>query len=257
MINEDYFKSLVFSGLAVGRPGFQVSKPLTTTIDDQESEYSRLLLEPKKLQRTWRSFDAGPEPERQRPALESTLASSQLGLSLFELPEQLNALQSIETSRGKPVEIVAEMILRALDSAFSQDTERLGIYRSLLDRLTRRFEHSSIDTIPHSIVAKMASLQTQFSFSESVKSFLHTNGFLLDLLTETAARVNQHFGATARLRLEVFEDPDEPEEQELVLRIGTDLTSALARRALNELDEDWWLEASSRSDCKMNIALDY
>jgi len=88
---------------------------------------------------------------------------------------------------------------------------------------------------------------------EKVKSFLQKNQFLLSLVLEAEKKIKNIFGADARLRLEVVEDPESVDEEELFAVVRTTRSEADASERLHRLDEEWWLEASRQTRCKLNI----
>ena len=107
--------------------------------------------------------------------------------------------------------------------------------------------------------SEILSLEAVYCFRDraTIVSFLREHLFLIDLLTEATGEIREHFGRQAQLALEVFRDVDDPSAAELLVWIRTNLEPGVARRELDRFDEDWWLEASARSDTRMNIALEY
>ena len=105
---------------------------------------------------------------------------------------------------------------------------------------------------------EIPNLEPEYFFRdrEAVVVFLQENTFLIDLLKEAAGKIREYFGASAQLAIEVFSDQDDPGENELFVRIRTELNPSIARKNLTCFDKDWWLEASHRSNYKLNIALE-
>src|SRR5205807_7998637 len=101
-------------------------------------------------------------------------------------------------------------------------------------------------------------LEADYSFRDrhAVLSFLRDNLFLQDLLAEASQKIRDYFGSDAKLTLEMFRDPEDPVAAELLVRIRTSLMPSVARPRLHSLDDEWWLDASLRSHCKMNIVLE-
>jgi hypothetical protein len=62
---------------------------------------------------------------------------------------------------------------------------------------------------------------------------------------------------TETLFLEVMTDPDEVGEKELVIYICTGLKPEEAIEKLDRLDENWWLDASTISESKLLIQVEY
>ena len=94
----------------------------------------------------------------------------------------------------------------------------------------------------------------QFTATE-VARFLTQNSILVGLLNEAVPKLREHFGADARVQLEIFRDPDNGADAEVFARISTDRPSEDALDALERFDEDWWFEASPRAKCRLNFAL--
>jgi len=86
-----------------------------------------------------------------------------------------------------------------------------------------------------------------------VIAFLKQNQFLLTLLQEGEQRIKTEFGSDARLILEVVSVPDSDDEAELFVLIRTSRSAEDASECLKRLDERWWLKASRKAQCKMNI----
>jgi hypothetical protein len=62
---------------------------------------------------------------------------------------------------------------------------------------------------------------------------------------------------TEILFLEVATDPDEVGEKELVVYICTSQKPKEAIEKLDRLDENWWLDASTISESKLLIQVEY
>lgn len=102
---------------------------------------------------------------------------------------------------------------------------------------------------------KIQILQEFYRFDDhaAVTAFLRAERFLIDLLIESYDNIQQAFGHNAQVALEVFSDPETEGVGELFISIITNLSSGEAADALRCLDERWWLEASRRSRCLLNI----
>lgn len=59
------------------------------------------------------------------------------------------------------------------------------------------------------------------------------------------------------LFLEVFTDSEAVNESQLVIFIATNLTPDKAVERLDQLDEDWWLDALEQSQGKLCINLEF
>lgn len=103
-----------------------------------------------------------------------------------------------------------------------------------------------------------ASLESLYEFSnDGVARFLMKNDFLIDLLNEAAAKLQDCFGDSVRVRLEIFSDPTAANDCELFARVLTKLSANDALDLLDRFDREWWFDASSRAQCLLNFALRY
>lgn len=92
--------------------------------------------------------------------------------------------------------------------------------------------------------------------AKEVSDFLSDNKYLLPLLIEAHDKVRDYF-PTEILFLEVATDPDEVGEKELVIYICTGQKPKAAIEKLDMLDESWWLDASTVSESKLLIQVEY
>jgi len=91
---------------------------------------------------------------------------------------------------------------------------------------------------------------------KDVYDFVGNNLHLLPLLMEAYHRIRNFFPSEI-LFLEVVTDPDEIGEKQLVIYICTDLSPRDAIDKLDQLDDNWWLNASDASDSKLLIQVEY
>jgi hypothetical protein len=96
----------------------------------------------------------------------------------------------------------------------------------------------------------------QFRNHGCVTGFLREFSFLAGLLVETHAMIQQHFGTSSEIALEVVEDP-ETEERQLFALIKTFLPPDEAIEALDRLDQEWWLDALPGAHGKLSIDVEY
>lgn len=97
----------------------------------------------------------------------------------------------------------------------------------------------------------------EFRGYTDVSAFLRANPFLTTLLLEACWKVKECFGRGVPVALEVFTDPEQGNGKELFALILTDLNPEEALRGLSRLDDEWWLEASPRARCLLNIDIEY
>jgi len=88
-----------------------------------------------------------------------------------------------------------------------------------------------------------------------VRDFLRRHPFLMLLLLEAHEKVLAYFGAEARATLEIITDPEVEDDQELFVFVRTLLPPKEAFARLEQLDREWWLDASEKAQGKMCIHL--
>jgi hypothetical protein len=97
----------------------------------------------------------------------------------------------------------------------------------------------------------------QLRDDKTVTDFIRENPFLLELLFESNQRIKEHFGSDAQVNLELLIDPEAGDYRELFALVLTGLKPEGALKRLEELDKDWWLEASSLAKGLLNIDVEY
>jgi len=89
-----------------------------------------------------------------------------------------------------------------------------------------------------------------------VRRFINQHQFLEPLLREVHARVQNYFPGSP-LFLEVFTDPEDQGEQELVASVSTGLPSPAAHEKLTQFDHEWWLASLARAQSKLSVTLEF
>ena len=109
-------------------------------------------------------------------------------------------------------------------------------------------------TIDRSTTLISAMLE-RFAFRnrDEVMHFLRQNRFLIALLLESEEKIGVEFGNRVQLILQVVRDPESDHDDELFLIVKTTLSPEEASESLERLDKNWWVEASSSAQCKLNI----
>jgi hypothetical protein len=93
---------------------------------------------------------------------------------------------------------------------------------------------------------------------DDVVEFLSRHSTLLELLEEAPRQVQRHFGdGMSRLVLEAVKDHEAEDDEELILFIQTALPIDQALQRLDRLDEEWWLEAGSRTQGNLGMNLEF
>ena len=86
--------------------------------------------------------------------------------------------------------------------------------------------------------------------------FLWHHPFLVPLLLEAHGKIAEFFGPSPRIVLEVVTDP-EAEYRELFALVRTNLSPSAALACLERFDQEWWLDASERAQCMLNVDVEY
>ena len=102
------------------------------------------------------------------------------------------------------------------------------------------------------------SLEQLYSFRkpEETLRFLEENPFLAPLLEEAYIHIREYF-LHEKVFLEVVADPEAVGEKQLVVFIVVEQKPNEASQALDDLDEDWWLDAMERAQDKLCITLEF
>jgi hypothetical protein len=109
--------------------------------------------------------------------------------------------------------------------------------------------------VVRSDVGKLANLYN-FRGKEAVLHYLEQNTNLIPVLNSAPEQIKNYF-PEATLTLEISLDPEEPELDELVLWISSNEEVEKALDKLQELDENWWLEAVSIAPCAIRTDVEF
>ncbi|RCV65462.1 hypothetical protein C5S53_03630 [Methanophagales archaeon] len=90
-----------------------------------------------------------------------------------------------------------------------------------------------------------------------VFKFLDDKPSIISLVLEAHERIRDYFGSSTELVLEVITDPEATEDYELVIFVRTSLSPDDAFSMLEQLDEEWWLDASSDMSEKLCIHMEF
>lgn len=106
---------------------------------------------------------------------------------------------------------------------------------------------------------QVESLARLFSFRNptEVVGFLRKHPFLIDLLEKVHPEVQKHFGPNPKIFLEVVIDPEATDDRQLFAFIQTTLSVEEANKRLEQLDEDWWLDAMDGAKGKLCIDIEF
>jgi|GEM_PF-608970 hypothetical protein len=109
-----------------------------------------------------------------------------------------------------------------------------------------------------SSVIESQPLEQLYAFRKPTETlhFLEANPFLVPLLQEAYANIRKYF-PYSELFLEVITDPEAIDEKQLVVFIAVEQNPDEASQALDQLDENWWLDAMERVQDKLCITLEF
>lgn len=182
------------------------------------------------------------------------------------------ALPLIEKSSGTSIESSSRSLERNLNSVSRRFVEMIlrkrpvnqeeigdvllrGItnFRMMSELLEKKF--ISIEYL-HREVTLLSRLYNIRGESEVFK-FLEDKPSIISLVLEAHERIRDYFGSSTELVLEVITDPEATEDYELVIFVRTNLSPDDAFRMLEQLDEEWWLDASEDTNEKLCIHVEF
>lgn len=182
------------------------------------------------------------------------------------------ALPLIEKSSGTSIESSSRSLERNLNSVSRRFVEMIlrkrpvnqeeigdvllrGItnFRMMSELLEKKF--ISIEYL-HREVTLLSRLYNIRGESEVFK-FLEDKPSIISLVLEAHERIRDYFGSSTELVLEVITDPEATEDYELVIFVRTSLSPDDAFRMLEQLDEEWWLDASEDTNEKLCIHVEF
>lgn len=106
-------------------------------------------------------------------------------------------------------------------------------------------------------MAQIAELFSIRSPIEMVSEFLAENKYLVKLLKEARRQITHYFGAETKPVLELVFIPETDILDKIWVLLPTKLDVTPALATLDNLDEEWWLDACVESKGNLNIGLEY
>lgn len=91
---------------------------------------------------------------------------------------------------------------------------------------------------------------------EDVHRFLLDRPHLVQLLREAFDVVQSYFGHETPVTLSVRDDPEIPDQQELIASIQTTESADAVLARLQQFDEDWWFDAATRANGDLVISIE-
>jgi hypothetical protein len=116
-------------------------------------------------------------------------------------------------------------------------------------------EYKTTSTLTEEEVATLEKLY-YLTGRYQVLGFIEKNSFLVPLLLEAPGKIKKFF-PNSPLFLKLVADPEEINQVELVIFIGTNHNSDEAFNKLDQLEEDWWLDTLIQARCKLSIMTKY
>lgn len=106
--------------------------------------------------------------------------------------------------------------------------------------------------------SQFSDLRQQFELRDEagIQSYLCKYPFLFPLLLEAKSQVTRLFGAETKPALQISIDPNDWSAQ-LFIVIPTRLDADAAFALFDQLDQEWWLEASERAEFRMNFTPEF
>lgn len=91
----------------------------------------------------------------------------------------------------------------------------------------------------------------------SIRTYLTNNPSLTKLLEEAGERIRKYFGPDVRVVLDIIKDSEMDDHERLFVFVQTDLSVDDALGYLDELYEQWWLDALSTVQPKISIDVEF
>ncbi len=133
-------------------------------------------------------------------------------------------------------------------------------YKELLDSILSTFQQEiwreTLSLYPASDLGALEQLYI-FRRRSEVTKFLVDNPFLFPFLEEAHEQIRNYFGKSAQVVLEVITDPEVTGDRELVLFVRTSLSPDEAFKKLEQLGEEWWLDAPANARKKLCIDVEF
>jgi len=90
-----------------------------------------------------------------------------------------------------------------------------------------------------------------------VKGYIKAHSFLVPLLVEAYDKIGEYFGSNPAVVLEVVTDPEADDYRELFAFIQISLSPEEALSRLDQLDKEWWLDASDKAQNHFCIDVEF
>jgi len=164
---------------------------------------------------------------------------------------------SIEHNLNSVSRRFVEMILRRrlVNQEVIDDELLSGIknFREISELLEKKFMDIEYFHRELTLLSRLYNIRRE----SEVFEFLEDKPSLIPLIVEAHERIRDYFGSSTELVLEVITDPEATEDYELVIFVRTNLSPDDTFSKLEQLDEEWWLDASSEMREKICIHVEF
>ncbi len=113
------------------------------------------------------------------------------------------------------------------------------------------------EDIGNEITIEQVEQHFQMRDADEVRSFLRENPEVTQIILDSLEPLTRIFVEIEQLVLEVFRDPEEQGNCELVCSIVTRLTAEEALEKLDMFDEQWFLDNTERTHGLLNFRIDF
>jgi len=114
-------------------------------------------------------------------------------------------------------------------------------------------------SVVHASALQLRLVEQRYTFRRrtEVIGFIKAYPFLIPLLLEAYSKIAKYFGSFPDVVLEVVSDPEAANHRELFILVRTNLTPSEALIRLERFDQEWWLDASEKAKCMLNVDVEY
>ena len=183
--------------------------------------------------------------------IESSKTSSEL--------QSPTALAKIDSAYSPLFRVTIQRLARREKLDYDQ-LSRINVmkdnYDSIINSNPYIYWKETWSTYPTSELERLEWLYILRRRPEVIK-FIVDNLFVLPLLQEAHEQIRNYFGKSAQIVLELNVLAEVAGDQELVIFIRTDLSPYEAFKKLEQLDEEWWLDAPTNAREKLCIDLEF
>ena len=119
------------------------------------------------------------------------------------------------------------------------------------------WNNAGASTVTPNFSIQLVERHYDFRQRDRVIEFLQERPFLVPLLLKARSKISQYFPGYPRVFLEVVEDPDVPEDVQLVASIRTGLSPDEALDKLDSFDKGWWLQSMEEANAQLCVHVEF